>query len=63
MALTGSSLRFRKANSVLTDITQIQEPEYDAILRQAVAVIDRTRAIVATAVSSAIGSQAIFVWL
>ena len=39
----------------MTDITQIQEPEYDAILRQAVAVIDRTRAMVATAVCSAIG--------
>lgn len=41
----------------MTDITQIQESEYDAILRQAVAVIDRTRAMVATAVSSAIGTS------
>lgn len=40
----------------MTDITQIQEPDYDAILRQAVAVIDRTRAMVATAVCSAIGT-------
>lgn len=40
----------------MTDITQIHELEYDAILRQAVAVIDRTRAIVATAVSSTIGT-------
>lgn len=40
----------------MTDITQIQESEYDAILRQSVAVIDRTRAVVATAVSSAIGA-------
>lgn len=41
----------------MTDITQIQESEYDAILRQAVAVIDRTRAMVAMAVSSAIGTS------
>ena len=40
----------------MTDITQIQGLEYDAILRQAVAVIDRTRAMVATAVCSAIGT-------
>lgn len=40
----------------MTDITQIQEFEYDAILRQAVAVIDQTRVAVATAVSSAIGT-------
>ena len=40
----------------MTDIIQIQESEYDAILRQAVAVIDRTRAMVATTVCSAIGS-------
>ncbi len=39
----------------MIDIIQIQEPEYDAILRQAVAVIDRTRAMVATTVCSAIG--------
>lgn len=38
----------------MTDIIQIQESEYDAILRQAVAVIDRTRAMVATTVCSAI---------
>lgn len=40
----------------MTDITQIHELEYDAILRQAVAVIDRTRAMVATVVCSAIGT-------
>ena len=41
----------------MTDIIQIQESEYDAILRQAVAVIDRTRAMVATTVCSAIGGS------
>ena len=40
----------------MKDIIQIQESEYDSILRQAVAVIDRTRAMVATAVCSAIGT-------
>ena len=40
----------------MTDLAQIQESEYDAILRQAVAVIDRTRAMVATAVCSAVGT-------
>ena len=40
----------------MTDIVQIQESEYDAILRQAVAVIDGTRAMVATTVCSAIGT-------
>ena len=40
----------------MTDIVQIQESEYDAILRQAVAVIDKTRAMVATTVCSAIGT-------
>lgn len=40
----------------MTDIIQIQESEYDAILRQAVAVIDRTRAMVATTVCSAIST-------
>jgi pheromone shutdown protein TraB len=40
----------------MTDIVQIQESEYDAIQRQAVAVIDKTRAMVATAVSSTIGA-------
>ena len=40
----------------MTDIIQIQESEYDAILRQAVTVIDRTRAMVATTVCSAIGT-------
>ena len=40
----------------MTDIIQIQESEYDVILRQAVAVIDRTRAMVATTVCSAIGT-------
>lgn len=39
----------------MTDVVQIQEPEYDAILRQPVAVIDRTRSVVATTVWSAIG--------
>lgn len=38
----------------MTDITQIQKPEYDAILRQAVAVIDRTRAMVATTICSVV---------
>ena len=41
---------------VMKDIIQIQESEYDSILRQAVVVIDRTRAMVATAVCSAIGT-------
>lgn len=41
----------------MTDITQFQESEYNAILRQTVAVIDRTRGMVATAVSSAIGTS------
>ena len=40
----------------MTDIALIQEPEYDAILRQAVAVIDKTRAMVATTICSAIGT-------
>ena len=40
----------------MADITNIQESEYDAILRQAVAVIDRTRTMVATTICSAIGS-------
>lgn len=40
----------------MEDIIQIQKSEYDAILRQAVAVIDKTRAMVATTVSSAIGT-------
>ena len=40
----------------MTDIIQGQESEYDAILRQAVAVIDKTRAMVATTVCSAIGT-------
>lgn len=40
----------------MTDIAQNKEVEYGAILRQAVAVIDRTRAMVATAVCSAIGT-------
>ena len=39
----------------MIDNVQIHESEYDAILRQAVAVIDRTRAMVATTVCSAIG--------
>ena len=40
----------------MTDIIQIQESEYDAILRQAVAVIDRTRVMVAKTICSAIGT-------
>ena len=40
----------------MTDIVRIQKSEYDAILRQAVAVIDKTRAMVATTVCSAIGT-------
>lgn len=40
----------------MTDIVQIQKSVYDAILRQAVAVIDRTRAMVATTVCSTIGT-------
>lgn len=40
----------------MTNNIQTQEPEYDAILRQAVAVIDRTRTMVATTICSAIGS-------
>ena len=35
---------------------QVPESEYNSILRQAVAVIDKTRNIVATSVTSAIGS-------
>ena len=40
----------------MADIIQIQESEYDAILRQAVAVIDKTRVMVATTICSAIGT-------
>lgn len=40
----------------MADITNIQESEYDAILRQAVAVIDKTRTMIATTICSAIGS-------
>lgn len=40
----------------MADIVQIQESEYDVILRQAVAVIDRARTMVATTVCSAIGT-------
>ena len=40
----------------MANITNIQESEYEAILRQAVAVIDRTRIMVATTICSAIGS-------
>lgn len=42
--------------STMTDIIQFQESEYDVILRQAVAVIDRTRAMVAATMCSAIGT-------
>ena len=40
----------------MIDIIQTQESEYHAILRQAVAVIDRTRTMVATSVCAAIGA-------
>lgn len=40
----------------MKDITKIPESEYDAILRQAVAVIDRTKTMVATTICSAIGT-------
>ena len=40
----------------MANITNIQESEYEAILRQAVAVIDKTRTMVATTICSAIGS-------
>ena len=40
----------------MIDIVQIQNSEYNAILRQAVAVIDKTRAMVASTISSAIGT-------
>ena len=41
----------------MSDITiQVPESEYNSILRQAVAVIDKTRNIVAASVTSAIGS-------
>ena len=40
----------------MTDITQIQKTEYNAIMRQVVAVIDRTGVIVSIAISSAIGT-------
>ena len=42
--------------NTMTDIIQFQESEYDVILRQAVAVIDRTRAMVAATMCSAIGT-------
>ena len=40
----------------MANITNIQESEYEAILRQAVAVIDQARTTVATTICSAIGS-------
>ena len=40
----------------MADIVQIQDSEYDVILRHAVAVIDRARTMVATTVCSAIGA-------
>ena len=40
----------------MTDIIQVQESECNVILRQAVAVIDKTRAMVATTMCSAIGT-------
>mgnify|MGYP006970277325 CR=1 FL=1 len=43
------------AVSLQRHITQIQEPEYDAILRQVVAVIDRTRVMAADFCTKNIG--------
>lgn len=40
----------------MKDLIQIQESEYDVILRQAVAEIDRTKTMVATTVCLAIGT-------
>lgn len=40
----------------MTDIIQIQESEYDVILRQVVAVIDRIRTMVPKTICSAIGT-------
>ena len=40
----------------------IQESEYDAILRQLVAVIDRTKVMVATTICSAIGTEMNGIW-
>ena len=40
----------------MTDSIQIQKSEYDAILRQTVAVIDKARSIVATTLCSAVGT-------
>ena len=37
-------------------IQNLSEPDYNSILRQAVAVIDKTRSTVATSVCAAIGS-------
>ena len=48
---------FHQIKHIMTDITiQVPESEYNSILRQAVAVIDKTRTIVASSVTSAIGS-------
>ena len=46
----------------MADITTIQESEYDAILRQLVAVIDRTKVMVATTICSAIGTEMNGIW-
>ena len=48
---------FQQIKHIMADITiQVPESEYNSILRQAVAVIDKTRSIVATTVTSAIGT-------
>ena len=48
---------FQQINHIMADITiQVPESEYNSILRQAVAVIDKTRSIVATTITSAIGT-------
>ena len=48
---------FQQIKHIMADITiQVPESEYNSILRQAVAVIDKTRGIVATTITSAIGT-------
>ena len=50
-------LDFQQIKYIMSDITiQVPESDYNSILRQAVAVIDKTRNIVAASVTSAIGS-------
>ena len=41
----------------MADIIKIQESEYDAILRQAIAVIDRTGSMMATMICFAISTS------